>query len=127
MNKIDINKIFDELFPICRSITGRGYEKSLKILSKYMKLKYLKYSSGKKVGDWTVPKEWIIDDAYIEKNGTRYVDFKKNNLHVLNYSAPINKNLPLDQIKKNLYTIKKQPNLIPYVTSYYKKKLGILY
>tara|TARA_B100001093_G_scaffold513704_1_gene586170 strand:+ start:9742 stop:11040 length:1299 start_codon:yes stop_codon:yes gene_type:complete len=124
MNKIDINKIFDELFPICRSITGKGYEKSLKILSKYMKFKFLRYSSGKKVGDWTVPKEWNIDDAFIEKNGTRYVDFKKNNLHVLNYSAPINKNLPLDQIKKNLYTIKKQPNLIPYVTSYYKKNWG---
>ena len=95
MNKIDINKIFDELFPICRSITGKGYEKSLKILSKYMKFKFLRYSSGKKVGDWTVPKEWNIDDAFIEKNGTRYVDFKKNNLHVLNYSAPINKNLPM--------------------------------
>ena len=46
-----INNLFDELFPILRSITGKGYLKSLNILSKYIKFKKLKYPSGKKVFD----------------------------------------------------------------------------
>ena len=44
----------------------------------------------------------------------------------MGYSRPINKILNKDQLLKRIYTLKKQPNAIPYVTSYYKK-LGILY
>ena len=63
--KKKINKIFDELFPILRSITGDGYRKSLNILSKHMNFKKLEYKSGKKVFDWVVPKKWVIKDAFI--------------------------------------------------------------
>jgi aminopeptidase-like protein len=34
----NIDKLFDELFPILRSITGKGYIKSLNILSRYIKI-----------------------------------------------------------------------------------------
>ena len=40
MNYKKLDKLFDELFPILRSITGKGYRKSLNILSKYIKFKY---------------------------------------------------------------------------------------
>lgn len=122
--KKKINKIFDELFPILRSITGDGYRKSLNILSKHMNFKKLEYKSGKKVFDWVVPKEWVIKDAFINFNGKKIIDYKKNNLHILNYSAPINKKLNLIELNKYLYSIKKYPKLIPYVTSYYKKNIG---
>ena len=38
----------------------------------------------------------------------------------MGYSKPINKYLKKCIIKK-IYSLKKQPNAIPYVTSYYKK------
>ena len=39
-----------DLFPICRSITGNGIQKSLKIIKKeFPKLKILKKKSGTKV------------------------------------------------------------------------------
>ena len=119
-----IDKLFDELFPILRSITGKGYIKSLNILSNYIKIKKLKYPSGKKVFDWTVPKEWVINDAYVKVDGKKIIDIKKNNLHVVNYSSPINKTMRLSQLNKHLYSIKKDPKIIPYVTSYYKKNFG---
>jgi aminopeptidase-like protein len=120
----NIDKLFDELFPILRSITGKGYIKSLNILSRYIKIKKLKYPSGKKVFDWTVPKEWVINDAYVKVDGKKIIDIKKNNLHIVNYSSPINKTMRLSQLNKHLYSIKKDPKIIPYVTSYYKKNFG---
>ena len=119
-----IDNLFNQLFPILRSITGAGYIKSLNILSKYIKFKKLRYPSGKKVFDWTVPKEWVIKDAYVKVDGKKIIDFKKNNLHIINYSAPVNKTMSLKELNRHLYSLKKRPNVIPYVTSYYKKNFG---
>ena len=96
----------------------KGYTKSLNILSKYIKFKKLRYPSGKKVFDWTVPKEWVIKDAYVKLDGKKIIDFKKNNLHVLNYSAPVNKTMSLKELNKHLYSLKKRPNIIPRGTGF---------
>jgi len=109
-----------ELIPIYRSITGSGNLKTLRILKKInTDLKVLKFKSGNKVYDWRVPKVWEIYDAWIkdEKN-FKIIDFKKNFLHVVGYSSKINKTLHYKKLLKNIYTLKSQPNLIPYVTSY---------
>ena len=124
MNNINYSDLFDRLFPICRSITGEGYRKSLKILSKYINFKVLKFPTGSKVFDWIVPPEWNIYDAYILKDKKKVVDFKNNNLHIVSYSHSINKTIDLNELDKHLFSIKKYPNFIPYVTSYYKKYWG---
>ena len=114
------------LFPINRSITGKGTKLTLKIIKKYFPtLKIKKIKSGKKVFDWKVPEEWNVKDAYVlDKYGKKIVDFKKNNLHLVGYSIPIEKYINRDQLLQNIYSLKKQPNAIPYVTSYYKKDWG---
>ncbi len=124
MNKVNYNILFDRLFPICRSITGEGYRKSLKILSNFINFKVLKFPTGSKVFDWTVPPEWNIYDAYILKDKKKVLDFKDNNLHVVSYSYPVNKIIDYEDLDKHLFSIKKYPNFIPYVTSYYKKFWG---
>ena len=124
MNVKNLNKIFDQLFPICRSITGNGYSRSLQILKKYINFKILKYRSGKKVLDWITPNEWNISDAYVSKNNKKIIDFKKNNLHIVSYSQPLNKTIGLNKLQEHLYSIKKYPKLIPYVTSHYNKNWG---
>ena len=116
----------NELFPICRSITGNGVRKTLKIIKKkFPRLKLHEVPSGTKVFDWNVPKEWNIDDAYvIDKNKKKIIDFKKNNLHLISYSTPINKILTKKKLFKNIHSLPKQPDAIPYITSYYKKYWG---
>lgn len=114
-----------ELFPICRSITGDGVRKTLGILNRRIPLSIKEVPSGTPVFDWTIPPEWNISDAYIKnERGERVVDFKKNNLHVLNYSVPIRTRLPLDELKKHIFTLPDQPDLIPYRTSYYAERWG---
>ena len=81
--------------------------------------------SGTAVFDWTVPKEWRIREAYISNDaGERIVDFKNNNLHVMGYSTPVDKWCSFDELKSFIYTQPDQPEVIPYVTSYYKERFG---
>ena len=119
-------KLADRLFPICRSITGAGVRETFDILKEYIPdLKLYEVPTGTKVMDWTVPKEWRIEEAYIEdENGSRIVDYKVNNLHVLGYSTPVDEWMSLEELEPHIYTLKDQPELIPYVTSYYKERWG---
>lgn len=121
----EIYELIEELYPICRSISGDGVRQSLMILQKHIPVKINQVSTGTEVYDWTIPKEWNIKDAYIKNSkGEKIVDFKKSNLHVLNYSIPVNKKLSLDDLKKHLFTLPEHPSWIPYRTSYYEDNWG---
>ena len=115
-----------KLFSICRSITGKGIRKTLKIIkNEFPKLKIVYVKSGTNVFDWKIPSEWNIKDAYVlDSNNNKIINFKKNNLHIVNYSIPINKVITKKELLKHIHTNKKLPNAIPYVTSYYKKYWG---
>ncbi len=115
-----------KLFPINRSLTGRGVRKTLKIIkNEFPSLNIKKIRSGKKVFDWKIPAEWNIHNAYIlDKKKNKIIDYKKNNLHIVGYSKPINKYLKKRELLKKLYSLKNQKNAIPYITSYYKKDWG---
>ena len=117
--------LLKRLFPICRSLTGEGVRESLRIIQEYIPLEIKEVASGTKVFDWEVPNEWNITDAYIkDSSGNKVVDFKKSNLHVMGYSIPFEGNLSLDELKKHLYSLPEQPDVIPYITSYYKERWG---
>src|SRR5215467_303237 len=79
----EIYSLMQELYPICRSITGDGFRQTLARLQTEIPIEVHEVPSGTKVFDWTVPKEWNIRDAYIKNVGDqRVVDFLEHNLHV---------------------------------------------
>ena len=121
-----MHRLAKELWPINRSITGNGVRKTLRILAKICpKISIIEVPSDSKVFDWTVPYEWNVSEAWIKNSeGKKIVNFANNNLHIVGYSQPINKKISLNELNKNLYSIPSQPNAIPYVTSYYKKRWG---
>jgi aminopeptidase-like protein len=111
-----------ELFPICRSITGDGVRQTLAIIQRYVPLETVEVPSGTPVLDWTVPREWNIRGAYIASpHGTRVADFAANNLHVVQYSRPIDEIMPLGELRVYLHSLPDQPDWIPYRTSYYSE------
>ena len=125
--KIDFISWAKVLFPINRSLTGKGNIETLKYIEKFsnkkFKIKYFK--TNEKYFDWKIPKEWEIKQAYIkDENNNEICNFKKNNLHVVGYSYPINKKTTLDNVKNNIFYDKTLPNAVPYITSYYKKFWG---
>jgi aminopeptidase-like protein len=121
-----IYSLAESLYPICRSITGEGVRKTLKIIKSLVpEMRILEVPSGTKCFDWQVPLEWNIHDAYIkDPNGKKIVDFKKNNLHVVSYSDAVNRKISLADLDKHLYAIPELPDAIPYITSYYDRNWG---
>jgi aminopeptidase-like protein len=120
----EIDEIIAKLFPINRSLSGNGNEITLKYLKDKLiqNAKVKSIASGKKVFDWTIPPEWNVDDAYVKnKNGKKIIDFKKNNLHLMSYSAPFHGRITKDELLNHLHTLPKHPNWIPYRTSYFSE------
>lgn len=118
-------ELITKLYPICRSITGDGFRETLNIIKDYIPLEIHEVPTGTEVYDWTVPKEWNIKDAYIKNSqGEKIIDFKKSNLHVVNYSVPVRQKMSLDELKEHLYTLPDYPDWIPYRTTYYKESWG---
>jgi aminopeptidase-like protein len=118
-------RFMEELFPICRSITGDGIRETLDRISKRIPLKLHDVPTGTEVLDWTIPKEWNIRDAYIkDPRGRRVVDFREHNLHVVSYSVPVDARIPLSELRRHIHTLPDQPGLIPYRTSYYSETWG---
>lgn len=125
MTEGELEALFDRLYPICRSILGKGFRESLNILGEFIPFEFTDIQSGTTVLDWEVPDEWNCDDAYIIKpDGTKMAEFKKRNIHVVQYSVPIEQELTLDQIKPHLHTIPDMLDDFPYVASYYKRQWG---
>ena len=120
-----LESYFDRLFPICRSILGQGYRESLSIIREVIPFDILDFHSGQEVFDWVIPNEWEVNEAYLENiKGEKIIDFKNNNLHLINYSDRYIGEVTWEELKEHLYFDRDLPKAIPYVTSYYKKKWG---
>jgi aminopeptidase-like protein len=117
--------LVEALFPICRSITGNGVRQTLAILQQYIPIEVNEVPSGTPVFDWTVPPEWNIHDAYVVgPDGTPVIQFAANNLHVVQYSVPVDAVMPLEELRPHLHSLSDEPDWIPYRTSYYTENWG---
>jgi aminopeptidase-like protein len=120
-----LHELIRTLYPINRSITGNGVRETLSILGSYVPLEMHEVPSGTQVFDWTVPLEWNVREAWIEDpSGKRVVDFADHNLHLVSYSVPVRKTLPLTTLRGHLHSIPTRPDAIPNRTSYYKEDWG---
>lgn len=116
----DIYAFAAEIYPICRSITGHGVRTTLRAIRSQIDLEVHEVPTGTEVFDWVVPREWNIREAYIrDQRGRKIVELAGSNLHVMSYSVPVHRCVSLAELKRHVYTLPDQPDLIPYRTSYY--------
>jgi aminopeptidase-like protein len=120
-----MHRLMTQLFPICRSITGEGVRETLRMIQAHIPITILEVPSGTKVFDWTVPKEWNIQEAFVlDPQGKKIIDFKQNNLHIVGYSTPIARSVTLSELQEHLHSLEDQPDAIPWVTSVYEERWG---
>jgi aminopeptidase-like protein len=121
----ETKRLLERLFPICRSLTGDGVRQTLAILQEVAEFETKEIASGTPVYDWVVPDEWNIRSARLETSaGDRIIDFADSNLHVVNYSIPVDTELSFAELEPHLHTLPDLPDAIPYRTSYYNRQWG---
>ncbi|MEU5257593.1 DUF4910 domain-containing protein [Amycolatopsis sp. NPDC021455] len=121
----ELHALVERLYPICRSITGDGVRQTLDIIGEHVALERHEVPTGTAVLDWTIPQEWNIRDAYVASpSGERVIDFQELNLHVVGYSVPVSRRMPLSELREHLHTLPDQPSWVPYRTSYYAPAWG---
>ncbi|MGK3207650.1 DUF4910 domain-containing protein [Amycolatopsis sp. MEPSY49] len=121
----ELHALVERLYPICRSITGDGVRQTLDIIGEHIALERHEVPTGTAVLDWTIPQEWNIRDAYVAApSGERVIDFQELNLHVVGYSVPVRRRMPLSELREHLHTLPDQPSWVPYRTSYYAPAWG---
>jgi aminopeptidase-like protein len=129
----EMYELVERLYPIPRSITGDGVRETLRIVRETLAeggrgnegLTLHEVPSGTPVLDWTVPQEWTVREASIkDPSGRKVVDFADHTLHLLGYSVPVHRTMPLAELREHLHSLPEQPDLIPYRTSYYAEAWG---
>lgn len=115
-----------DLFPIARSLSGPGARETLAYLTELLpNLSVEEVPSGCRAGDWTIPQQWSVREAWIEgPDGQRFADYAENPLHLVGYSQSYDGELGLDDLEAHLFSLPEQPEAIPYVTSYYAPTWG---
>jgi aminopeptidase-like protein len=120
-----IHAFVAELYPICRSITGDGVRRTLRLIQREVPLAIHEVPTGTRVFDWEVPPEWNIRRASVrDRHGRVLVDFADHNLHLVSYSEPVRATLDADDLRAHLHTLPDHPDWIPYRTSYYSRTWG---
>lgn len=121
----ELHAFASELYPICRSITGDGLRRSLGIIGQELPLERREVPTGTPLFDWVVPREWNVRNAYIATlDGRRIVDFAECNLHLLQYSTPLDRVVERTELLSHLHTLPETPDWIPYRTAYYSENWG---
>jgi len=114
-----------ELFPLPRSLTGDGVRQTLRVVGELVPLEVTEVPTGTPVFDWTIPREWNVADAWIaDASGTRIVDYRSSNLHVLGYSRPVRATLSGAELDGRLHSLPEHPDRIPYRTAYWADTWG---
>jgi aminopeptidase-like protein/methionyl-tRNA formyltransferase/RimJ/RimL family protein N-acetyltransferase len=116
-------RLLERLFPIYRTILGEGFKQSLEIIKDHLPITTLEFASGSKCGSWTIPKEWIISDAYIaDPEGNKIVDFHENSFCIWQYSQPFSGQVSKAELLEHCTIV--SSDAIPLSVTFYEERWG---
>src|SRR5262249_43314406 len=121
----ELHALMAELFPIPRSLTGNGVRATLARIGQDVPVETVELPTGTQVFDWTLPREWNVREAWVQPpDATRVTDVADSSLHLLGYSVPVDAAVDLATLREHLYTAPRDPDVVPYRTSYWAERWG---
>ena len=117
----------ETLYPICRSITGKGLRQTLRYVPSHIPAEMREVPSGTPVLDWQVPLEWNVRRRRASETlarARRSSNFPITTSICCNTAGPVDQIVPIKELQKHLHSIPDQPDLIPYRTAYYSDTWG---
>jgi len=122
-----LEELIKNLYSMPRYPLGAGYDNALEYLKHLLKLEVIEIPSGKEVGTWEVPEEWILKDAWVkDPKGIKIIDLKEDPLCVAIGSHAIRGSVDLKEFRKHLYygTEEGKISATPYIFKYYDDDWG---
>lgn len=120
-----MHALLRELYPLPRSLTGDAVRETLRRAGEGLPLAVHEVPTGAAALDWTVPREWNLREGWIRgPRGDEILHTRHSNLHVMGYSTPVRRRMPLAELQAHLHSLPEQPELTPYRTSYYREDWG---
>jgi aminopeptidase-like protein len=120
------------VYPLYRTLVSEDMDETMRIVKGSVpnqdRFRMLEFPSGQQVWTWTVPKKYVVHEAYLEVDDGnrkwRVADFHKHALHLASYSVPVDRVFTFEEIKKHLYCNPERPEAIPWVFKYYDREWG---
>ena len=124
-SSFDPHEVVRRLYPLLRTSVGPSFGRSLRIVGEYLPISIDSVPSGRRVGDWIVPNEWELDEAYVEDpDGRRRLDVADHSLRIVNGSTAVDLELPFERLRERLHVHPSLDDAIPYRTAYYEPSWG---
>ncbi|OIQ50054.1 hypothetical protein BerOc1_01984 [Pseudodesulfovibrio hydrargyri] len=125
-NAASMRALLERLFPLHRALVGPGAQQTLEAIRETLPIEVSEYPSGGKAFDWTIPKGFSVNEAWVEgPDGRRVIDYADCLYHVWNYSQPFSGTLSLDELKAKVRTEPALPDAVPWRFSYYREDWGL--
>jgi aminopeptidase-like protein len=127
---IDVNEsLFDgalmfakNIFGFQKSVTGKGINKALEILTKDIECNIIDFPSNTKVLDWQVPLDWECDDAFIIDIQSKKTIVKFDHpLRVASHSCAVDEIISGKELKKKVRFSFDFPEALTHNYLYYKE------
>ena len=108
--------LIEELYMRNRSLVTDDYRDSLKYIdSNEIPLEYHRFPSGDVVWDsWVIPQRWDVEEAYVEFNDERIINFHDHPLHLPSYCPPFEGTVDRGELIDHCFTHAADPEAIPF-------------
>lgn len=124
-----IKDLVSQIYPLHRTLASDGTDEALRLIGKSLppntEYSIEAYVPGSPAWTWRVPERYVVQEAYLETvDGTRWVDWVDNPLHLVSYSLPVNQELTWEELQPHLFFSPQRPHAVPWVFKYYERSWG---
>lgn len=111
-----MKEIIERLYLTNRGFVTDDYKECLDYINENeIGLQYHSYPSGTEIWDsWVIPKKWSVNEAYVEADGERLIDYDNHPLHLISYSDSIESHVSKDELSEHIHTHPEIPDAIPW-------------
>lgn len=119
-----MKQIIEDLYPLNRSLVSDDYDRALSYIAGVVDMQIHEYPSGTQCWTWRIPQKWTVNEAWVEADGKRIIDFSDHPLHLWTGSLPVDRVVSREELIEHLAWNEDYPSAIPYRFNFYELKWG---
>jgi len=111
-----MKELVEELYLTNRGFVTDDYKQCLEYINENeLQLYVHQFESGTEIWDsWVVPQKWSVNEAYVEADGERLIDYSDHPLHLISYSDPFEGTVSRSELLNHVHTHDALDDAIPW-------------